>query len=825
MKQRFIPVVLLLVLGVFFMMTLDINAEEISSNNVSESEVGNDTSSLLTNSSASSGLCGEDVRWSLDEEGVLTISGTGDMYSVINVWHYNKEIVEVVIESGITSISQGAFMDCISLKEVTIPGSVTYIREGAFYGCSGLKSVSIPEGITYIDSSVFRDCINLVNIELPETVNYIGNHAFENCKSLTSLTIPGSVSDIRYNLCKGSGIETVRLNEGVEVIRQEAFSNCDKLMDFTMPESLTTIENYAFENSNKDTVIIIPKSVRDIEVYAFYKAPILGVYYNSDAYNHAVFYNRNHLIIGDNYLYEKEVFEDNKILLNKYMGNDSSIEIPAQIDGFKVSSIRCEIFKKNSQVMGVKIPKNVSVTYIVDEVYEFDDNLILTVYEGSAAYEFAQLYDIKCQIIEDWDNGIVIKEPTCVETGEKLYTCMVCGKTKTEEIEATGHIWDENYSIDVKPTCLAEGEKSIHCIKCGTKQENSGVIIEKTDHNWSDWEIIKIPSVISKGLEGRKCEICGEKEEREISKLEDRTDITYRTHVADYGWQDWRSNGAMSGTSGQAKRLEAIQIELVNQGYTGNIEYRTHVADYGWQDWRSNGTMSGTSGQAKRLEAIQVRLTGEIAEWYNIYYRVHAEYYGWMDWAKDGGYAGTSGYARRLEAIEICLVKKGEAAPGNTKIPYRHPMVKYQTHVADYGWQDWRQDGAMSGTTGQAKRLEGIKIQLANQEYQGNIEYQTHVEDYGWQSWVKNGGMSGTTGQAKRLEAIQIRLTAEMGKNYDIYYRVHAEEFGWLGWAKNGQPAGTEGYARRLEGIEIRIVEKGAEAPGSTKNSFYQRKI
>jgi len=75
--------------------------------------------------------------------------------------------------------------------------------------------------------------------------------------------------------------------------------------------------------------------------------------------------------------------------------------------------------------------------------------------------------------------------------------------------------------------------------------------------------------------------------------------------------------------------------------------------------------------------------------------------------------------------------------------------------------------------------------------------------------------MSGTSGEAKRLEAICINLTGDMSKKYDIYYRVHAQSYGWLGWAKNGAPAGTAGYGKRLEGIQIVLVPKGGAAPGN----------
>lgn len=296
--------------------------------------------------------------------------------------------------------------------------------------------------------------------------------------------------------------------------------------------------------------------------------------------------------------------------------------------------------------------------------------------------------------------------------------------------------------------------------------------------------------------------------------------ISYQTHVQDYGWQSWKSNGEVSGTVGQSKRLEGINIKLSN--INGSIEYKTHVQDIGWQDWKSNGQMSGTSGQSKRLEAIKVKLSGEAANQYDVYYRVHAQDYGWLDWAKNGESAGTEGYSKRLEGIQIVLVKKGENAPGSTSRPFIYKMIKYQTHVQNIGWQGEKADGEMSGTTGQSLRLEAIKIQLSS-SIDGGIVYKTHVQDYGWLNFVTNGQASGTTGQAKRLEAIQMQLTGNAKNQYDLYYRVHAQNFGWLGWAKNGESAGTAGYSYRLEGIQIVLVPKGGNAPGSTSKHYYNK--
>jgi len=296
--------------------------------------------------------------------------------------------------------------------------------------------------------------------------------------------------------------------------------------------------------------------------------------------------------------------------------------------------------------------------------------------------------------------------------------------------------------------------------------------------------------------------------------------VIYQSHVQNIGWQDWRINGWMSGTSGHSLRLEAMRISLKNAD--GGVEYQTHVQNVGWQDWARDGALSGTSGRALRLEAIRIRLTGAVAQQYDIYYRVHAQNIGWMGWAKNGEASGTAGYSYRLESIEIRLVAKGSAAPGSAAGAFDEPHgVSYQSHVQNIGWQGWRTNGEVSGTSGQSLRLEGMNIKLYGID--GGIEYRTHVQNIGWMDWVRDGAMSGTSGRSLRLEAINIRLTGNAANKYDIYYRVHAQNVGWMGWAKNGDASGTAGFSYRLEAIQIQLVEKGGAAPGSTANVYIQK--
>lgn len=322
----------------------------------------------------------------------------------------------------------------------------------------------------------------------------------------------------------------------------------------------------------------------------------------------------------------------------------------------------------------------------------------------------------------------------------------------------------------------------------------------------------------------------GNRSKAVVADVQTSTGVYYNVHIQDIGWQGLSKNGATAGTIGQAKRLEALA--MIVSGYDGvGIKYSTHIQDIGWQDWRYDGAISGTEGQAKRLEAIKIELTGVNAGLYDVYYRVHAENYGWLDWAKNGGSAGTEGMSYRLEAIEVKLVPKDSGGFVTAKpfySIYGNGLVNYRVHIQDIGWQSYRSDGLVAGTSGQSKRLEAINLNLGKNYADGSpiiggISYNVHIQNIGWQGIRSNGALAGTSGLSLRLEAININLTGEVAAKYDIYYRVHAENFGWMGWAKNGENAGTAGYAYRLEAIEVKLVPKGGAAPGSTVNAYRQK--
>lgn len=468
--------------------------------------------------------------------------------------------------------------------------------------------------------------------------------------------------------------------------------------------------------------------------------------------------------------------------------------------------------------------------------------------------------------------GALKSNATCTKKATYYKSCSNCEKLSTETFES-GSLAAHSYTVQhvdtahlaSAATCTSPATYYYECSRCGKTGTDVFSYGDKLPHQFT----AKIVSNTTKKSDATydspavyyySCSQCGAVSGSSTftygttvprPTVIPQVDVSYKTHIQTYGdSQPAMSNGWMAGTSGEAKRLENIWVRVSGNANLG-VQYTTHCQTYGWLPWSANGEKNGTSGEAKRLEAIKIRLTGADKDNYDIYYRVHAQSFGWLAWAKNGEPSGTAGYGKRLEGIQIVVVKKGESAPGqsyanvnpssvNTRayvalqngsiqIPgdAYNANIMYKTHVQSFGWQTWKTNGQMSGTSGKAKRLEGINIKLSNAPYSGGVRYTTHVQSYGWQgnendpnTWRKDGEMSGTSGQAKRLEAIRISLYGEMAEHYDIYYRVHAQSFGWLSWAKNGEASGTAGLAKRLEGIQIILVPKGSPEPGRTYDNI-----
>ena len=285
-----------------------------------------------TVSAASSGTCGENLTWTLDDSGTLTISGSGkmaDWTSFDKVPWWNDDITSVIIGDSVTSIGSCAFEYCRSLTSVTIPDSVTSIKDRAFADCDSLSSVTIGNSVTSIGDYAFHFCLSLTSVIIPNSVTSIGSYAFECCDSLTSVTIPDSVTSIadsafadcsrltsitipdsvtrigdhvfsgcgRLNIsvntgnknyssmdgvlfnknqteiiayAKDNNVPSYTISDSVTSIGDGAFYGCSRLTSVTIPDSVTSIGDGAFYNCSSLTSVTIPDRVTSVGDYAFY---------------------------------------------------------------------------------------------------------------------------------------------------------------------------------------------------------------------------------------------------------------------------------------------------------------------------------------------------------------------------------------------------------------------------------------------------------------------------------------------------------------------------------------------------------------------------
>lgn len=198
--------------------------------------------------------------------------------------------------------------------------------------------------------------------------------------------------------------------------------------------------------------------------------------------------------------------------------------------------------------------------------------------------------------------------------------------------------------------------------------------------------------------------------------------VSYQTHVQDIGWQAPVSNGMTAGTTGRAKRVEALKINLLSQDGTplGNdsISVQSHISGIGWEPQPvGNGQTSGTVGQSRAIEAIKLSLSGGLSDSYDIWYRVHSANVGWLGWASNGEPAGTQGYAYQIEAIQIkVLPKNAQDAPARGDAFRDHsqepPTVSYRSHISNVGWMGVVADGKTSGSLTQEMQSRHCRLVL-----------------------------------------------------------------------------------------------------------------
>ncbi len=198
---------------------------------------------------ATSGICGENLTWTLDSEGTLTISGEGEMYGN-RFDSIAEKIKSIIIEDGVTSIGYRAFSVCPALKSVTVGNTLEIINMSSFYGCSNLESVTLGNSIKTIGYEAFYGCSSLKTILIPESLTQIDGGAFYGCSSLESFSIPKNVTSIGNRTFVGcSSLKSITGHNDITSIGELAFTSCTMLEYFTIGDSIETIGIQAFHDT------------------------------------------------------------------------------------------------------------------------------------------------------------------------------------------------------------------------------------------------------------------------------------------------------------------------------------------------------------------------------------------------------------------------------------------------------------------------------------------------------------------------------------------------------------------------------------------------
>ncbi len=529
------------------------------------------------------GYCGDKATWTLTEDGVLTVSGVGNMYGWWeSPWMGDSRIKEVVVSGTVSDIGSNAFRDCVSLTRVTISDAVTSIGDGAFYGCTSLTSVDLGNGVCFI-----------------------GGEAFYACSALTSITLPAAITDISWNaFTYATGLEYIYFEGPAPWIAEDAFGGvtaigCYPIAQKTWWEDGRRV-NYGgsltwypiIDGAVDETVIdlgycgskvtwtldrsgtLTISGLGDMYYYGAGSSPWYG-----DARVKAVVVESGVTCIGE------YAFQDCTQLTSVSMADSvryiagyaftgcsglTEVSLPAGL-----ASIGTEAFYECTSLNSIRIPAATTEIYwaafayctglkeiyfggkapwIAEDAFGF---VVATAYylaDGDTwTSDIRNNYSgtLKWECQHSYGPWIQVKAPTCTQAGSEQRLC-ACGAPETREITALGHDYLASVSA---PTCENQGYTTHTCNRCSDSYVDTYVAalghsysesvtaptctaqgyttyvcsvcgkqyvdsyVNPLGHSFSGWIQIYAPDCTQAGKEQRSCSVCGLIENRELSAL------------------------------------------------------------------------------------------------------------------------------------------------------------------------------------------------------------------------------------------------------------------------------------------------------------------
>ena len=458
--------------------------------------------------------------WNYKALGLIRVSGfspkfdlEGDLKKVViqdgvtNVSNYALFLLpaaeQITLPESVTSIDRYGIALCAKLKGISLPKAVTAIGDfglagnsftavslpdglqalgrGAFDACASLSGMTLPAAITAVPDKCFNDCTKLLTVDYKGEVTAIGERAFEGCKSLTKAPIPAAVTELGGSAFNGSvALTDVTLPGGVTAVPDGCFQDCTALADMKLPATVTSVGHNAFTGC---------KALKDVRCYGApptvqpggaaehsFEPGIVTIHYNPDP------------VYG------------------------WTFDADGTWQGYKVSS-KGACLHTGYGTTKTTVPATCGADGRIDTICSNCGEVIATeVIPATGAHT--------------WDNGTVTTEPTETTPGVRTFTCAVCSQTKTEVIPATGaHTFV--FTKNVAPSCTEAGYDLYTCRDCGaTEKRNSKPAL---GHKWDSGTVTTEPTETDPGTMTYTCTVCGQ------TKTEVIPATGPHTHVWDEG--------------------------------------------------------------------------------------------------------------------------------------------------------------------------------------------------------------------------------------------------------------------------------------------------
>lgn len=436
--------------------------------------------------------------WNYEALGMLTSFGNfkleGELKKVViqdgvtNVSNYAlfflPAATQITLPESVTSIGRYGIALCSKLNGISLPKAVTAIGDfglagnsftavtlpdglqalgrGAFDACASLSGMTLPAAITAVPDKCFNDCTKLLTVDYKGEVTAIGERAFEGCKSLTKAPIPAAVTalgDSAFNGC--IALTDVTLPAGVTAVPDACFQGCTALADMKLPATVTSVGHNAFTGCT---------ALGDVRCYGApptvqpggaaehsFEPGIVTIHYNPDP------------VYG------------------------WTFDTDGTWQGYKVSSKGACLHTGYSTTENT-VPATCGADGHIDTVCANCGDVIATeVIPATGAHT--------------WDNGTVTTEPTETTPGVRTFTCAVCSQTKTEVIPATGaHTFV--FTKTVTPSCTEAGYDLYTCRDCGASEQRN--VKPALGHKWDSGTVTAEPTETDPGTMTYTCTVCGQ---------------------------------------------------------------------------------------------------------------------------------------------------------------------------------------------------------------------------------------------------------------------------------------------------------------------------